>query len=291
MSADLHDRLDLSFGEGPEHRPVSDRLLAGRRSLRRRRAATGLVAVGAVTVVAVAPAALGARHHGRGAGGDDGRTAVSSRSEHAIELPVAPRAQVDSSTAPLVILHGTLFRRDRSVTVVRLQRLHVGKEPAAAAVVHLGKTVRWVLVVGSPTEGLSVTSPPHLQGVAFPAWVEAQKPSRSLLGQGATDGVPGVIAREQSPVRFAGERLAAKAGATITQRLEHPAYSDQAIPPGCAVEAVAVSDADGDFYVLGYTCPDGTWDLFTEPAGQRADTLAAWLDAVKAAQDGGAGVR
>ena len=55
--------------------------------------------------------------------------------------------------------------------------------------------------------------------------------------------------------------------------------------------AAAVTDGPTDLFVLGYTCPHGTWDLFTETVETRADTLPAWLAAVKAAQDGGEGGR
>jgi hypothetical protein len=80
-------------------------------------------------------------------------------------------------------------------------------------------------------------------------------------------------------------------GTTITQRVADPACSSTAVPTGCTVRAVAASAGGTDYSVLGYTCPDGTWDLFTETAGARAATLSAWLDAVKSAQDGGEGVR
>jgi hypothetical protein len=100
------------------------------------------------------------------------------------------------------------------------------------------------------------------------------------------------IPREDSPVRFDdGGRLVAKQGATITARVDDPAYSTSAIPDSCQPRAVAVTDASTDLFVLGYLCPHGRWDLFTETAGARADTLRAWLAAVKAAQNGGEGVR
>jgi hypothetical protein len=99
------------------------------------------------------------------------------------------------------------------------------------------------------------------------------------------------IPREDSPVRFAGDRLVAKDGAHITARVADPAVSSAAVPAGCTARAAAVTDAGTDLFVLGYTCPHGAWDLFTETAGARADTLPAWLEAVKTAQDGGEGVR
>lgn len=106
------------------------------------------------------------------------------------------------------------------------------------------------------------------------------------------DTVENPIPREDSPVRFAGDEFVAEPGARITVFDANPPYSSRAIPDGCTVRAAAVSDGPADFFVLGYTCPHGAWDLFTETAGARADTLPAWLTAVKAAQEeGGEGVR
>ena len=38
MEFDLKHAIDESFGGGPDHRPMEDRLRAGRRAVRRRRA-------------------------------------------------------------------------------------------------------------------------------------------------------------------------------------------------------------------------------------------------------------
>ena len=92
-------------------------------------------------------------------------------------------------------------------------------------------------------------------------------------------------------MRFDGDRLVAEPGAIITARIADPPSSTSAVPDGCTPRAVAVTDGPTDLFVLGYTCPHGAWDLFTETAGSRADTLPTWLAAVKAAQDGGEGVR
>ncbi len=48
--AELHDLIDGSFGDGPEHRPVDDRVTAGRRAVARRRMAT---AAGTAAVLAI----------------------------------------------------------------------------------------------------------------------------------------------------------------------------------------------------------------------------------------------
>ena len=47
----LQDEIERSFGDGPAHRPVEDRLTAGKRVVRRRRATTAAAALAVVAVV------------------------------------------------------------------------------------------------------------------------------------------------------------------------------------------------------------------------------------------------
>jgi hypothetical protein len=198
MTIDLHDRIEASFGDGPVHRSIDERLDLGRRALRRRRVlATGTAAV-VVTAVALTPYLMSR---------DD--TAPTTRPSH---------ATVQKSAGP---------------------------------------------------------SGPHTTTTIAPGHTYAEDP----------------ILREDSPVRFDGDRLVAEPGADITARVDDPVYSASAVPTSCQARAVAVTDASTDLFVLGYVCPHGRWDLFTETVGARADTLPAWLEAVKAAQDGGEGVR
>jgi hypothetical protein len=202
MSIDLRDRIETSFGDGPSHRLIEERLDTGRRALRRRR----LAATGSATAV-VAALAL----------------------------------------TPAVMSH---LRTDPQPTPVTRPSPSLVQSSSA-----------------SPDAEESTT--------IAPGHTYAENP----------------ISREHSPVRFEGDRLVAKPGAEITARAADPVYSTSAVPAACQVRAVAVTDAATDLFVLGYICPHGRWDLFTETAGARAATLPAWLAAVKAAQDGGEGVR
>ena len=205
MSIDLRDSIEGSFGDGPGHRPIDERLAAGRRALRRRRVFTASGTVAAVAAVALSPAAVS---HVNGA--TDGQVPVTRPSPHATLQSASP---------------------------------------------------------------------------------EPEKPvTRTTISPGHTYA-DNPIPREESPVTFEGDRLVAKPGATVTARIADPPYSSSAIPGRCTARAVAVTDGPTDLFVLGYTCPHGAWDLFTETAGTRADTLPDWLAAVKAAQDGGEGVR
>ena len=61
MEFDLKHAIDESFGGGPDHRPMEDRLRAGRRAVRRRRAVvSGVVAAAMAGIVGAASAVTGA---------------------------------------------------------------------------------------------------------------------------------------------------------------------------------------------------------------------------------------
>jgi hypothetical protein len=59
MDLDLHDALDTGFGAEPPHRPLSARLEAGHRAVRRRRLAASLGCAAVVAAVALGAATLG----------------------------------------------------------------------------------------------------------------------------------------------------------------------------------------------------------------------------------------
>jgi hypothetical protein len=66
MEFDLKHAIDESFGGGPDHRPMEDRLRAGRRAVRRRRAVvSGVVAAAVAGVVGAATAVTGTGTAGR----------------------------------------------------------------------------------------------------------------------------------------------------------------------------------------------------------------------------------
>ena len=62
MSPDLQDLLETSFGDGPAHRPIDERLVAGRRALHRRRIVTTGATAAAVAALALTPLAAGRLH-------------------------------------------------------------------------------------------------------------------------------------------------------------------------------------------------------------------------------------
>ena len=172
---------------------------------------------------------------------------------------------------------------DRGAAIRPVDR---GRPHTAAALLSIEGVPAWVYAAGSSAGHLSAPE----GGTTLADWAQQQLHDTTTIAPGHTYA-DNPITREHSPVAFDGDRLVAKPGATITERIDDPAYSSSAIPSSCTARAAAVTDAGTDLFVLGYTCPHGAWDLFTETAGPRADSLPAWLAAVKAAQDGGEGVR
>jgi len=58
MDIDLRERLDASFGDGPEHRTLETRVTAGRRALRTRQLGVAAGAVAAAAVVTIGVVAM-----------------------------------------------------------------------------------------------------------------------------------------------------------------------------------------------------------------------------------------
>ena len=81
MSMDVHELFDSQIpqgpAQGPGHRPVEDRLAAGRVAVRRRRLAVGASALATVTVVGVGAVALAGQHGGPRTAQDPGFAAGS----------------------------------------------------------------------------------------------------------------------------------------------------------------------------------------------------------------------
>jgi hypothetical protein len=325
---DLKERIDSSFGDGPDHRPVADRLTAGRTAARRRRAAASLAVVVTAGILGTTGWAL--------IGGPSAPANVATSTDtHPLDLPAAPVGTVypgcvlDLSTTPpspqasdadatsatcggqsppILFLDGTLYRSDPSVVVDDLiQPAGPDGGRSAAAVVEVGGKTEWVFTQANHGSSATIEAP-ATDGQTFAQWavsgpkvlIATAPPGDTNDGNdgnhqptsGSTEINPDPISPADSPVKYDGSgTLVAKAGSTIVQTIADPTVSDAAVPAGADATAVVVTQDGKGYFVLGYITPAGDSDLFTEPAGSRADTLATWLALVKAAQDGGGGVR
>ena len=171
-------------------------------------------------------------------------------SQSPIDLPIAPAARVHQASLPLLFLHGTLYRRDSTVTVERLIRpVDRGRPHTAAALLSIEGVPRGCTPPAAPL----ATSAPQRAARPWPTGHSSAHDTTTIAPGHTYADNP--ITREHSPVAFDGDRLVAKPGATITERIDDPAYSSSAIPSSCTARAAAVTDAGTDLFVLGYTCP------------------------------------
>jgi hypothetical protein len=82
MDVELHESLTRGFGPEPPHRPVTDRLAAGQRAVRRRRLAGAAVTVAVASVVGLGATMVA---NGNGGGNDQVATDPTSTTEPAVE--------------------------------------------------------------------------------------------------------------------------------------------------------------------------------------------------------------
>jgi hypothetical protein len=145
MTTDLQERLDASFDEGPPHRPVEERLAAGRRAVRRRRGTATIGAAVALAVLAVGPVLL--RPAAGGGGGIELPLPLPTPTTTAAPTPVhlltAPARFVHADTPPVLYLYGRMFRRDRDVTVLATYgEIDVEPDPVGAGRGQRARTAR-----------------------------------------------------------------------------------------------------------------------------------------------------
>lgn len=295
MTHDLLEPLETGFADEPPHRPVAERLDAGRRAVRRRRriavTATALVlSAAAFGPVVLRPAG------GAGGGGIDPPTPGPTQADPPLPTPVhllvAPPRYVSAGTPPVLYLFGRMYRRDRDVTVLATYgEIDVSTgHPRGAAIVRVGGHTEWVVVVGNEPERLSAERPEAYNYQLFMGWAQLEFPMLSgHLALAAT--APGPyrppVSDQDSPAGFDGDLLVAKPGGTIVQRIRHPLANAQSVPP-CHAQAVRLHRSDQDWFVLGFDCR-GLTGLYSEPVGVRAGSLTTWLALVKRAQDEYAG--
>jgi hypothetical protein len=289
MTTDLQERLDASFDEGPPHRPVEERLAAGRRAVRRRRGTATTGAAVALAVLAVGPVLL--RPAAGGGGGIELPLPLPTPTTTAAPTPVhlltAPARFVHADTPPVLYLYGRMFRRDRDVTVLATYgEIDVARHPQGGAIVRIGSQTRWVLVVGNEPERLDEQREAPYDYQAFMGWARAEfavMSGRLALAATAPGPYSPPLSDNESPAGYDGDLLVAKPGGSVVQRIRHPVVDELAVL-SCHDQAVRVRTPGGDWFVLGYDCPE-QGALYSERVGVRADTLSSWLVQVKRVQD------
>lgn len=218
---DIRQHLDTCFGDGPAHRPVGDRLSAGRRVVRNRRGAVGLTALATAGILASTGWALtgvrGTSTTGSFLGTPDdsalpvlGANATPPGCLIDVLDPVparraAPPVPGDPAVAwtytvhcdksdmpPIVFLGGVLYRATEDVRVDRLiEPAGPAGGTAAAAVVEVGGQTQWVFTEADQGNLTHVTAPSP-EGQTFAEWAASGPTVRVTgLASGSTSDASG----------------------------------------------------------------------------------------------------
>jgi hypothetical protein len=184
MDSDLRERLDASFGDGPEHTPLETRLASGRQALRNRRLALAAGAVAAVTVATIGAVTV------QDPGSDRGDKApVAPRPTEAADPTALPvddawrancgHAGQDTCEAllaelpPVLVLEdGTAARTTQDVQVFQAVEdpVTTGVESVAVETQFQGLTRWWLVIRRSNGAVVAEQMDPALSTVGFEEW-------------------------------------------------------------------------------------------------------------------------
>lgn len=225
---DWRELIDESFGDGPGHRPVEQRLVAGRRALRRRRIVVGAAAV--VLTVAAGGAAV----------------AVAQPSDPRSVSPVVeqPDHQPDPSTNLVTWGEGDSEWQVASGWTVdqRIPNPMDYQPPKQSVAFELVSPPyhRLVLATYDGHGGTSVHSVPGTAG-SLESWLPGAVASQRNL-----DGEP-----QPDPVSFgAGETLVPADGVTIVDQVPHPSLPANFASDRDRTAAALIDDHGQETYIL-----------------------------------------
>lgn len=231
---DLRESFDRALDGGPAHRPIADRLAAGRRATRRRRMGAGAGVVAAVVAVGgVGWAAL----PGQG-GAVDGSVATSPTATQTPTTdpatPISPERVplfgYDLESAELQTADGLVIKQQIDNPVARQ-----GVVSSAAVATYQGERV-WLMAAVLPGRGGWSSEQPAIANRTFEQWVHelAVLNTDQMFVGGAYD--PGWVTLSADGV------LTAHKGASILEQ-NSPARLDQA--PADVPSATGTIEVDG----------------------------------------------
>lgn len=282
IERDLQQRIDESFGDGPAHRGLDERVTAGRRALVRRRVATGVATLATVAVVGGAFALT--------QGGDDTRAhdapAATDPSQHA-----SPSGDASEATAPThrtwdqpLVTYGAdgkLVMRDPDVEV--LQRVEdpvtgPNYEDSVGLEVSLDGGRQWLMLTRSATGDSASFDPPRPNYPGFRDWLNAQIALELDL-------------KPKNYVSFGpGGSLVPADGVELLQE-QQVDVSDEFAPPGNAHLAHVRAANGQEWFVLARRLDGGKPAFFPTKATARINTTAQFLAMAEKQYAGGEGLR
>lgn len=257
----LDEQIERSFGVGPEHRPIEERIAAGRRALRRRRAAAAVASVGVVAVIgtAVAVALPGADDSstGRMATTPSATTSASAEDPGETAEPTPSATPWQRNQLARYADDGTLEIRPGVQVNERIANPFGYDRPSRSVgldVTWQGDRV-WTIVEITPRGASYGTSVPSNGWASFADWVADQSGSTVVNG-----GWPDTVVLDPD-----GQVVAAS-GAEIRQRTDDPQLGDDFAPPGTPTGAalVVVESSPPDYFVV-WRVVDGELDVIVVP--------------------------
>lgn len=288
--ADLAERLDRSFGDGPTHLPPHARVVAGQRALLRRRIVTGLLtAAVVVSVIGTSFAVAGADEHALEKPG------YAASVEASADPSVEPSRAADAP--PAIPWRGEFVRYDRAFEVELrpgaevLERIEnpFGYQPPQHSVgltVTWKGTAYWVLLDGGPKGGSAAYTPAEPEGAwsNLADWVADQV----AVNRPGSDDPAGDFLNVNVRFDEAGQ-LVPDHGFTIVEQRTDIDMPDNFAPTG-ATTAVALVEGGGERrWWLGRII-DGQPDYIDFPA-EPGQTVEQFLAFARGKYDAGVGLR
>ncbi|HEU4811160.1 MAG TPA: hypothetical protein VFT00_03370 [Nocardioides sp.] len=244
----LHEEIDRSFGDGPEHRPVENRIAAGHRALRRRRAAE---AVAALAVVGIIGAGWYAVAPGQPVG--TGPIAVNPTPTPTQE-PELPW----EDDIPVRYVDGELQIRDGVRVHEHIANPYDYRPPKLSDAFDLtyeGQR-QWVIIDGKGGSFGMSSSAPSNGWASFADYVADQVDGMS----GGDDGWPDTLLLDVSG------NVVPTAGTTVHNRTDDPRLGPSFAPAGTPTGAAVVSvEGDDKSYFVVWRVIDGELDVITTP--------------------------
>jgi hypothetical protein len=257
-STQLQDELERSFGDGPPAPPVGVHLEAGRRALRRRRAAT--VALGTVLV-------LGAGYATVAGIGASAPTTGEVVTEPTPSPTMRPSRGIGWDLGPVRYRDGVLEVHPDAVVHERIDNPFGYAAPRASAALDLtfeGQRT-WVIAELEGDDPAYSVSLPDNNGywASFADYVAAETDRTT----GGDDGWPDTLVLDNQGA------VVASPGSEVLQRTDDPQLGTVFAAPGVPTGAAVVRAAEDDQgYFVIWRVVDGELDVFAVPP---ADVVVA----------------
>lgn len=278
---DLRERLDRDLADPPHPAPdLSETVVAGRRAVRRRRAATGVAGLAAATIVgglAWTLTPVGTESAPVVTPPADRIPVDTDPANDCHEVPAtrldACRGETVGEGAGIYYLPGQgAVRRDPGVRVRETIDNPLGIDDFNAAYEVDDNGMRLFLLVG--VEG-GVAVDAREAGEDFSSWLEREKDGMEVVGEPGGNG--------EGPAYYNSEGVLVVAeGAQIREEIPNPLR-----PPGEGKSLGLAVEHDGETTWLALTWTPSGQTVVSGPAQERYATLEDWVESWVAENQGG----